>query len=109
MLLVKCSSLKPCKWCQGRGLDRKVPLRNLSILRGQVFCVVCRVLDAGEMTGFELASVANLQPETAEEAKILIPSLDVSPRVSQYSNYKHSRQTLALYLSVKAPLLPYYQ
>ena len=38
-----------------------------------------RTLDAGEMTGFELASVANLQPETAEEAKILIPSLDVSP------------------------------
>ncbi|EIE20674.1 polymeras-like protein II polypeptide D [Coccomyxa subellipsoidea C-169] len=36
------------------------------------------VLDAGEMTGFELASVANLQPETAEEARILIPSLDAT-------------------------------
>ncbi|KAK9901556.1 hypothetical protein WJX75_001671 [Coccomyxa subellipsoidea] len=35
-------------------------------------------LDAGAMTGFELASVANLQPESAEEAKILIPSLDVT-------------------------------
>lgn len=44
-----------------------------------LFCVAWnRTLDAGEMTGFELASVANLQPESAEEAKILIPSLDVS-------------------------------
>lgn len=34
------------------------------------------------MTGFELASVANLQPETAEEAKVLIPSLDVSASFS---------------------------
>lgn len=37
---------------------------------------VRQVLEAGGLTTFEVASVANLQPETAEEAKILIPTLE---------------------------------
>ena len=40
--------------------------------------LVCRVLDAGGISSFEAACMVNLQPESAEEAKALIPSLDVS-------------------------------
>ena len=36
-----------------------------------------RILETGGLSGFEVASVANLQPESVEEAKTLIPSLDV--------------------------------
>lgn len=46
-------------------------------LRTRQFLFLRRILETGGLSGFEVASVANLQPESVEEAKTLIPSLDV--------------------------------
>ena len=40
--------------------------------------VVYRILEVGGLSSFEAACMVNLLPESAEEAKNLIPSLDVS-------------------------------
>ena len=41
-------------------------------------CVACRALQATPLNDFERACVSNLNPHSAEEAKALLPSLDVS-------------------------------
>ncbi len=41
-------------------------------------CLPCRALQATPLNDFERACVSNLNPHSAEEAKALLPSLDVS-------------------------------
>ena len=41
-------------------------------------CLACRALQATPLNDFERACVSNLNPHSAEEAKALLPSLDVS-------------------------------
>ncbi|CAH3157874.1 unnamed protein product, partial [Porites evermanni] len=51
-------------------------LKNILLLVNFLFHLCCSLLGKKKLHKFELACLANLCPETAEEAKALIPSLE---------------------------------